>query len=259
MNTSAGLGERLRAGETVVGVMVSAIRNPEIAPILSAAGYDFMVVDMEHSVITAESVGAILLAAGSASIAAFVRPPSKGSDEIPRMVDAGAVGLLVPHVECADDARSLVRRIKYSPMGERGVAMTRAHSRFRKPVDARAYAERANRDTILAVQVESILALERIRETVSVEGVDIAFMGPADLAQSLGLLGETAHPRVWDAFDRVVHACKGAGKVAGTMVHDAAGAQQAIRRGAKFVIYSNDISLLVSGGRSALEQLRRLT
>ncbi len=249
------LKDALREGRTVVGTMISEVWSPTIAQMLATAGFDFFVIDMEHGSLNMESVAGIILGSHAAGIAAIVRVSWHDRPSILRPLEAGAAGVLAPQIERRDQAEQVVRFAKYRPMGERGVAIRRAHSRYqlRQPDE---YTHEANESTAVVVQIETAAALDRLQEIVSVPGIDAIFVGPSDLSHSLGHPGRFEHPTVVDAVERIVTACQRAGVAPGIHLSEPELLQRWIRRGMRFVTYSSDVGFLVDGAAAGLARVR---
>jgi 2-keto-3-deoxy-L-rhamnonate aldolase RhmA len=245
---------RLKAGEVVVGIMISEVHSPNIAMMMAEAGFDFIVVDSEHSSIDLEAVGNIVLAGRGTNCTVIVRPPAKERILMSRPLDAGAEGLLVPLIDTREEAEAVIAATKYYPLGRRGLATRRAFSNYTTRPATDIIAE-ANAETLIAVQVETGRAVENVEEIVSVPGVDVAFVGPNDLSQSLGLPGQYSHPEVEAAIHRVIAACQSAGVAPGIYAGSVDFARRWINAGMRFVIYLSDVNLLVDGGAAALNQL----
>jgi 4-hydroxy-2-oxoheptanedioate aldolase len=248
----------LARGEVVIGTMVSAFRSPEIAPMLAAAGFQFVLLDMEHSSLSIESVADIVLAAKATPLVPFVRVPGKDHYLLSRPLDAGAEGLLIPQVETRDQVEAIIQATKYFPLGRRGMALKHAHSAY-TPGDPGSYIQRANKETFIIVQIESETAIRDLDQLVSVPGVDAALIGPGDLSQSLGVPGQTKHPKVTGCAQRFVEVCNRYGVAPGVHVMDRESAKLWLEAGVKLLAYANDISLIVDGGARAVREVRDLT
>ena len=180
---------KLRQGALMVGTLISEIRNPNVMYMLAQSGFDFVIVDMEHGAYSPETVSDHIAAARGAGIPVIVRICEIRRETILKPLDSGAVGLLVPQVNTAEQAKEVVAHAKYPPEGNRGVAIRRAHNFYRK-VDAAAYMKQTNEQTFIAVQAESPEAIENLEEIADVPGVDSIFVGPFDLSVSMGIPGK---------------------------------------------------------------------
>jgi len=193
----------LKAGKPVYGTMVVDWRSPGIAQILAGAGFDFLFIDMEHSPFSTETMAEIIRAARLCGITPLVRTSDDAYFLLSRALDAGAQGLMVPRVETAEQAEAIIQSVKYPPEGKRGCALSMAHTDY-GAVERKEYVSRANEELLLILQIESRAAVENISEVASVRGFDAFVIGPNDLSLSYGLLGETKHPTVVGAIERVL-------------------------------------------------------
>jgi 4-hydroxy-2-oxoheptanedioate aldolase len=230
---------------TVYGLLTK-MPGPAIVELGGHAGFDLVVIDTEHGAAGSEDLEHHLRAADSAGVEAIVRVGAPEPIETLRALDAGASGVIVPHVNDAAAAEAAVRAAHYPPVGERGLAVsTRAGHHGLSPVDE--YVERALEDTLVVVQVEHAEALDNVHEIASSKRVDAVFLGPSDLSISLGHPGDTTHPDVAAAIDRVVEGVVGAGGAALCVL---AGSEEEARsweaKGARMVLFSASALL---GGR----------
>jgi 2-keto-3-deoxy-L-rhamnonate aldolase RhmA len=246
---------RLRQGGTAIGTMVSEMWTEEVAYVLAAAGFDFLVIDTEHGCADMETVQRISRAARGVGIAPLVRVTELGYACIARALDAGALGLMVPHVETAADARELVRCAKYHPIGERGFGLRSAVTEYTGVPVAEAIAW-SNAETMLMAQVESRRCLDALDEIAAVPGLDVLLIGPTDLSISLGVPGQFLHPSMQDAYRRVVAAARDHGIVAGIHPSDLAVVRHGRDLGMRCLMYSSEVRLLLSAARQAVQSLR---
>jgi 4-hydroxy-2-oxoheptanedioate aldolase len=212
---------------------------------VAGAGFDWLMLDTEHSPNDLETVLAGLQVVAAYRSQAVVRVPANDRVTIKRFLDIGAQTLLLPQVESAAEARAAVAATRYPPAGERGVGGTTRATRFGRVAD---YAARAHEELCVIVQVESALALERLDEIVAVDGVDAVFVGPADLHASMGHVGQTRHPDVAPLIDEALRRIRAAGKAPGTILTgDAADVERWLALGTLFVAVGSDLGLLARG------------
>lgn len=242
----SGLKERLRAGDQVLGTMVTTFASPDIGKILQACGFDFFMVDCEHGSFTTREVANIIAVARGIGMPALVRIPEMRREPVLKFMEMGASGLLLPGTETAEQARMLVDCAKYAPLGHRGVSLSRPHTDFKK-VSGADYMPRANDETILMCQIESRAGVEHIEEILAVEGIDAGFMGPNDLTQDYGILGQFNHPDIVAAFRRVIAAAKANGKYAGAHFGAAAPLMPWLGEGTQINMWNSDNGLLALG------------
>lgn len=225
--------------------------HPVVAEVFSAAGFDWIAADMEHTDISVEGFSA--LARAMAPARPFARVKENDVLAIRQVLDAGAEGVIVPLVNTADEARRAVEAAKYPPEGVRGFAFCRAN---RWGADFDRYAEEANRDVAVVVMAESRQAVENIDAILDVEGVDGVFIGPYDMSGSYGVAGQTGHPLVRDACAAVSAACARRGKSAGIhIVKPGPGAvRDALAGGFTFIALGMDTVFLAEGAAAVLRQ-----
>ncbi len=249
------LKRTLNEGGLVIGTMLSEVRNPNVAYMLAQCGYDYFIIDNEHGTYSPETVSNMIAAARGSGLSVIVRIPEIRRETILKPLDSGAAGLLVPQVNTADQAREIIVHAKYPPVGDRGVGLRRAHSRYGR-VDAAEYLKQANEETFIAVQAENPTAIENLEEIAAVPGIDCVFVGPFDLSVSLGIPGQVTHPREVEAIDRVIEVCNKHNIITGILMFDAAILKPWIEKGMRFVAYSSDISLLADAAAKGVAELR---
>jgi 2-keto-3-deoxy-L-rhamnonate aldolase RhmA len=251
--------EKLARGEVVASMTVRLVRGIEIARIARTAGFDMLYIDLEHSAFSLDTTGQICMAALDAGIAPFVRVPANTPEYIGRVLDAGALGIIAPHVRSADEARAVVAAAKYPPLGERGNAGTLPQLHYRSFPAAAAYAA-VNDATMVIVQCESAEALERMDEIVAVEGVDLVLMGVNDLLADWGIPGQYDDPRVRDAYARVITACRSRGKHAGVggLASRPDLVAEYVRMGGRYVSTGTDLSFLLGAATERARQVQEI-
>lgn len=248
------LKERLRNGEQVLGTMVTTFASVDIAKILQNCGFDFFIVDCEHGAFTTREVANIIAVARGIGMPALVRIPEMRREHALKFMEMGASGLLLPNTETAEQARMLVDCTKYAPLGHRGVSLSRPHTDFKK-VSGASYMPQANDETILMCQIESRKGVENVEEIIAVEGIDVAFIGPNDMSQDYGILGQFDHPEMVAAFEKIIAAAAANGKWAGAHFGSAAPLKPWLSRGMQINMWNSDNGLLALGA-SAIGQLR---
>lgn len=234
--------ERLAASDRPLVGLWACSGSPLIAEILAGSGADWLLIDMEHSANTLPSVLAQLQAVAAYPVTPVVRVPFGEDVILKQVLDVGAQTVLVPMVSNADQARALVEAVRYPPRGRRGVGSSLSRSARWNRVDG--YLGDADSHVSLFVQIESAEAVEHAAEIAAVDGIDGIFVGPADLAASLGVLGEQTHPDVLAAVQRTFDAVREAGKPVGVNAFDPVAAEQYMANGAAFVAVAADVSIL---------------
>ncbi|WP_314507785.1 HpcH/HpaI aldolase/citrate lyase family protein [uncultured Microbacterium sp.] len=235
------------ASRPLAGIWVCS-GSPLVAEICAGSGMDWTLIDMEHSPNGLESVLAQLQAVAAYPITPVVRVPIGDVVTIKQVLDLGAQNLLVPMISSADEARAVVRAVRYPPRGSRGVGSALARSARWNRVDA--YLENADDHVSLFVQIETTAGVAAAAEIAAVYGVDGIFVGPADLAASLGVLGRQTHPDVIAAVLRTFDAVRAAGKPVGVNAFDPEMADRYLAAGASFVLVGADVGLLARGSEA---------
>jgi 2-dehydro-3-deoxyglucarate aldolase len=249
------LKQRLAAGERLFGCWLT-LASPLVAEALACAGFDFLVVDGEHSPADAMDTVALLQAIAAGGSQPIVRLTDNTTWLAKRALDAGSPTLLFPMVASRDEARRAVAAMRYPQHGNdgaRGVAGIVRAARFGL---ADGYLQTANEAACTIVQIESAAGVEAAGEIAAVDGVDALFVGPADLAASLGHLGDSRHPQVQQAVDRVLAAARGSRKAAGIFAGSATEARDYAARGFTVVALAADVVWLLAGARQALAAAR---
>ncbi|MGY3439501.1 MULTISPECIES: aldolase/citrate lyase family protein [unclassified Marinovum] len=236
----------LKAGQRQIGFW-NTFPDGGLVEMLAGCGYDWLLVDSEHSPLDPRAVLPLLQAAAPYPTSVVVRPGWNDPVEIKRLLDMGAQSLLVPYVQNADEARAAVAAVTYPPHGIRGVSGSSRASRYGAVTD---YVQRASEEICLLVQVETVEAAEQIEAIAAVEGVDGIFVGPADFAASMGFTGETGHPEVRAAVADAVRRIVAAGKPAGFLSPDRSYVEEVAEAGASFLAVGVDAALM---RRSAVE------
>lgn len=239
------------ADRPLVGMWVCT-GSPLVAEICAGSGLDWLLIDMEHSPNGLGSVLAQLHAVAAYPVTAVVRVPSADVVTIKQVLDLGAQNLLVPMVSSAHEARAVVEAVRYPPRGRRGVGSAIARSARWNRVEG--YLDDADEHVSLLVQVESTEAVDVADEIAAVDGVDGVFVGPSDLAASMGLLGQQGHPDVVAAVHRTVAAVRAAGTPVGVNAFDPALARSYVDAGAAFVLVGADVTLLAQGSQALADR-----
>ena len=229
------------ADRTLAGMWVCS-GSPLVAEICAGSGLDWLLIDMEHSPNGLESVLAQLQAVAAYPVTPLVRVPIGDVVAIKQVLDLGAQNILVPMVSSAAEAAEVVEAVRYPPRGRRGVGSALARSARWNRVDG--YLENADDHISLFVQVETIEGAAAAAEIAAVDGIDGVFVGPSDLAASMGLLGQQTHPDVTGAVLRAFDAVRGAGKPVGVNAFDPEAAQAYVDAGAGFVLVGADVAIL---------------
>lgn len=252
------LKQRLADADPLYGLWLS-LASDAAAEALAHAGFDWLLIDMEHAPNDSADVASQLRAIAAAHLPSepVVRVPASDAWMVKRVLDAGARTLMFPNIESAEDAAHAVRLTRYpgadAPDGRRGVAGVVRASAYGMRRD---YVQTANAQIATIVQIESARGLHNVDEIAATPGVDCVFVGPADLAASLGHLGDSKHPDVQAAIARVVGAADKAGIAAGIFAMDVASAKQHREAGYRFIALAADVMWLLRATRQALQEIR---
>jgi 4-hydroxy-2-oxoheptanedioate aldolase len=233
----------LKAGKPQIGLW-STLSSSYTVEVVAGAGFDWLLLDSEHSPVDIENLLTQLQAAAPYASHPIVRIPWNDMVNTKRVLDIGAQSLLIPYVQTAEEARSAVASTRYPPAGVRGVAGTTRATRFGR---VKEYAKRAHEEICVLVQVETQSALGNIEAICAVDGVDGVFIGPADLHASMGHAGETANAKVKPLIDDAIRRILKAGKAPGILTPNEADARHWLQCGALFVAVGSDAGILARG------------
>lgn len=253
MTAAATLKANLRRRVPVLGAWTS-FGHPSITEIFARAGVDFIGIDLEHSTISLAEAQRIIAAAQAGGVVCLPRVASHNAQQIQRLLDAGADGVIVPNVSTRAQVERLVEWCKYPPVGARSYGVARAHG---YGMDFDRYVATWNAQSVLIIQVESLQAVEAAEEFVAHEALDGVMVGPYDISGSMGIPGRLDHPRVTAACARVIEACRRHGKACGTHLiePDEARVRAAFASGYTFVVLASDVFVLWEWA----ERMRRLS
>jgi len=224
---------KLAAGEPVLGIFLT-FDSPDLAEIFGYAGLDFVMIDAEHGAIDPSHAQNLIRAAECAGIAPLARITQNTPATILRFLDVGAQGVMIPWCQSADEARAAVQAAKYHPAGRRGLAGARA-AHYGVDTNLADYLPEANAETMVIVQVETVATVEALPELLEVPGIDVYFIGPNDLSQSLGYPAQLHEPAVQTLIDQAVDQILAAGKHAGIYVRNAEEMKRYRDRGVRFL------------------------
>ncbi len=205
---------RLLAGEPVFGLSIM-FAAPQLVEMAAGAGFDWVLIDCEHGAISPESVEVMSMAAEASGITPIARPRSRVALDILQVLDRGAMGVQIPHVNTAEEARAAARACKYHPEGTRSIAGATRPQGYDIPAPSKTYCADANREILVCVQLEDKIAIDNANEILRVEGIDVFFIGPSDLAQTMGYPGNPKAEPVAEAVERTLAKIVAAGKAPG--------------------------------------------
>jgi 4-hydroxy-2-oxoheptanedioate aldolase len=245
---------KLKAGETVFGCFVR-YPDPALVEFLCYCGWDFVVIDGEHGTIDPRDCENMVRAAELRGVTPLVRVTTNLPPVILRYLDTGAQGAHVPIINTAADAEAAVLSIKYQPRGLRGLAGTRSAG-YGQVQPLSSYVVEANAQTMVVAHIETEEAIKQLSRIIQVKDLDVIYIGPTDLSQSLGVPGETEHPKVKAALDHIVDVVNDSDKVLGMWVHTAEAAQHWQERGARYIAIGVE-AMLGSACRTYLQAARQ--
>lgn len=249
------LKKRLQQGETLHGCWLN-LGNALTAEIVALAGFDWVLIDLEHGAGTESHIIEQLQAVQATQAAPLVRVESGAASRISRVMDMGAEGIMCPKVNTAEDAIKIMRGLHYPPHGDRGVA---------KMVRATAFGQnfstyyQESREAILGIlQIETVEALDHLDEIAAVDGVDVLFIGPADLTMAMGIFGQFDHPTYTDAVKKIVAAAENAGKATGILFFNTAEYDKYHGMGIRFIACGSDGAFITDGARNMANKMNEL-
>lgn len=239
---ASGIAARIRRRQRTFGAWTS-LGHPSTAEVFAASGVDFLGIDMEHSVISLEQAQRVIAAAHSGGAACLPRIASHSGEQITRLLDSGADGIIVPNVSTTAQIERLVEACKYPPLGRRSYGVGRAQG---YGFEFASYVASWNDRSSLLIQIESVEGVEAAEALLAHPQVDGAMVGPYDISGSLGMPGQLTHSRVVEACERVVEACRRRGKACGTQLVEPTpeGVAAALARGYTFIVLASDVFLL---------------
>jgi 2-dehydro-3-deoxyglucarate aldolase/4-hydroxy-2-oxoheptanedioate aldolase len=247
--------ERLSKGETVYGTSLQVYRSAEIPRTFAAAGFDYLYIDLEHGVFDFETTQDMIKASLEAGITPIVRVCELLYSLCARLLDAGAQGIILPRVEDPALLKEAMSWLRFPPTGRRGYGVNPTMVDY----EARSFSEiieHQNKNTLAVVQFETVTAMKRIDELLSVPGLDIIMVGPADLSISLGIPGQFEHPLLIETVDRLIEKCKQHGVVPGMQLRSVALSKFWADRGMRFVGTSAEHAMLLEKSKETVQQLR---
>ena len=246
--------ERLERGELSLGVGIRLLRSVEVAKAMKSAGFDWLFIDLEHGALSIETASQICLAGLDAGISPLVRIPNGEYSLATRLLDNGALGIVVPHVETAEEAATITDRLRYPPLGHRGVFSIMPQFNYRPAADMTALLNQAN---LIAVMLELATAIANAETIAAVPGIDVLLIGTNDLCVEMGVPGELGHTKVVDAYAHMIAACRKHAKWPGMGgVYDDKLMQRYIGMGARFILAGGDHGFLMDGAAKRATLLR---
>jgi 2-keto-3-deoxy-L-rhamnonate aldolase RhmA len=250
--------EKLEQGQLSLGVGIRMTRSVEIAKAMAVSGFDWLFLDMEHGVMSLEACAQISVAALDAGIAPIARVPYGQFSIATRALDNGAMGIVVPHIDTAAEARECVEKLKYPPVGHRSMGGIGPHYGLRSASVGDA-ARALNAANLTVVMLETPKAIENADEIAAVPGVDVLLIGTNDLCAEMGIHGDFGNDRVADAYGRMIAACKKHNKFPGMAgIYNETIMPRYIGMGARFILSGQDAQFMMAGAVSRTGSLRKM-
>jgi len=239
--------EKLEAGELSIGLGLRLVRTMDIGRVLNTCGYDFAFIDMEHNSMGIDTAVQIGVACQDAGVTPLVRVPGYEHYLATRVLDAGAMGIVFPHVDSAEQAAKLVSFCKYPPVGHRSAAGNMSQLNF-QAIPQKEATETVNNNTLLVFMLESPQAIANADAIAAVPGVDVLLIGSNDLCMEMGIPSQFDNPKLAKAMETTIAACRKHGKHAGLGgIYDEAISRRYIEMGMRFILASGDLPLLMAG------------
>src|SRR5215475_8590208 len=238
--------ERLERGQLSLGVGIKLARTVEVAKAMKTAGFDWLFIDLEHGSLTLDTACQIAVGALDAGLAPIVRVPNGEYSMATRALDNGALGIVIPHVDSAEEAREVVAKLKYPPDGHRSVAGGVPQFDYRS-VKIGELTKSLNAATLISVMLETPRAISNAKEIAAVPGVDVLLIGTNDLCAEMGIPGDFGNQRVADAYAAMIEACRKGGKHPGMAgIYSEPIMRRYIDMGARFILSGNDANFLMA-------------
>jgi 2-keto-3-deoxy-L-rhamnonate aldolase RhmA len=249
---------RLKAGGLALGMGLRQARTVDIATIAGTCGFDWLFIDTEHNSMSIDTACQIAMAAIATGVTPIVRVPGHQHYHCARALDNGALGVVVPHVDTAEEAQAVANACKYPPVGHRSIAGNMPGLGFEgMPVGEAT--RRMNDETLVVVMLESPRAIENADKIAAVNGIDSLLIGTNDLCAEMGIHGDFGNAHVSQAYEKVIAACARHGKYPGMGgVYDPKLMERYIRMGMRFVLSGNDLAFLMAGARERAAMLRAI-
>ncbi|MBW1695437.1 MAG: aldolase [Deltaproteobacteria bacterium] len=248
----------LKQGKPVFGTWITLCPHPRIIKIFAACGFDFVIIEMEHTDFNLQTVANLVMLAREAGLVPVVRPPGTiKPHDLSRPLDAGAQGLLLPAIETEDQIRKIIRLIKYHPMGCRPMNLKGPHTDYHQGKPQQIISH-LNENTLTVVMIETQKGIENLDAICKVKGVDAVMVGPDDLSQDLGVPGEMSHLKLTEAIDRIISIARANRVACGLSCHSLEQVKARIAAGCTWLPYSNDTAMVLNTAREVVPELMKI-
>jgi len=247
---------KLAAGGLALGMGVRQSRTVDVAAVAQGCDFDWLFIDMEHSSTNLDAAAQIAMAALGVGITPLVRVPGPEHHHASRILDTGAQGIVLPHVDTPEEAARVVAHCKYPPVGHRSIGGPQPQLSFR-PVPIAEAMRLVNEETLVVVMLETPKAIANADAIAAINGIDVLLIGTNDLCAELGIPGKFTDPKVEEAYKKVIAACKSHGKYPGMGgVYDPPIMERYIQLGMRFILSGSDLSFMMAGARERAKTLR---
>ncbi len=247
--------EKLQRKESIYGTMIDEISNPLVIPLLSRAGFDFAVIDMEHGAFTIRDIVNFVIASKNCPISIIVRTPGKDPQMISKILDNGAHGIMVPHVETKAEVQSIIQASKYPPIGIRGYGPRGIITDY-ETIPCEEKVRIINQNIVIWIQIESVIAIEKLDMLLSFPDINGVIIGPMDLSLSMGIPGQMHDIHIQQAFQKVLAQCNQKGVPCGIHFKDLAKSKEWKAKGMNICLYSTAFELLFEKAKKDLSELK---
>jgi len=248
------LKEKLKDNKFVIGPFLK-LPSPAVVEIMGLSGFDYVIIDCEHGPLNILVAEDMVRAAHLAGISAVIRVRENNAGMISQALDIGADAVQVPQICSKKDAEELLKAAKFYPRGERGVCRYVRAAEY-SAIEKTEYFKKANRDSMVIIHIEGQEGIDNFDEIISVDGIDVVFIGPYDLSQSLGLPGQINHPLVEEKMKQVVEKARSNGKYVGTFVDDMETGNKWIKLGVQYISYSVDVGIIYNACTSITHKFK---
>jgi 2-keto-3-deoxy-L-rhamnonate aldolase RhmA len=246
----------LNEGQPAFGTMLVELRQPSVMQLLANTGFDFVIIDCEHGPFSIETIAELSRSARQFNVTPIVRVPEITYAALTQPLDAGAQGIMIPRVTSEEQVTQALQYMKYPPLGRRGSVLSRGHTQF-KSGNVQETLQALNEESMLIVQIETTGAMQRLDAILSVEGIDVALVGPTDLSVAFGRHGDFQHSEIQSAIETVVERCQKVGIIPAIHMNDLEQALFWAQRGMQMLSYNSEIGMLTMMGMQALASLRK--
>ena len=246
--------DKLKAGKSVFGTFVK-LNSPGLVEILGKAGFDFIIIDGEHSTFTYPDIENMIRAADCVNMSSVVRIPEATEAQILHALDSGAGGVQIPGLAEVSEVKEAVKHAKYYPLGTRGLSFAQRSADY-SLVDSKEYIAKSNELSSIVIHIENITMARQIEELCSIEQVDVLFIGPADLSQSMGKPGQLNDPEVVEVIENIFSVAKKHNKNIGIYIANEASYEKYSNLGATYLVWQSDVAMFANAAKESI-QLKR--